>query len=440
MLKTFKGGLHIYDFKEYTNEKPVKEIESGSVYIFPLQQHIGAPLEATVKKGDYVKVGDVIADNTDAFVAVPLHSSVSGTVVAVEPRLHTSGVIITSVVIENDGQFIMSENLTPKNPDNMSSDEIIREIRNAGIVGMGGAGFPTHVKLTIPNDKRIDTLIINGAECEPYITADHRRMLELPRDVIDGVNIVKKALGVNIAYIGVENNKKDAIEVLNKEIGEDKGIKVIPLKTKYPQGGEKQLIYAITKRKVPTGGLPADVGVVVINIDTVSQISNAFRTGVPLIDRIVTVSGDCINEPSNFWVRCGMQFEDVINAAGGFSKQPKKLIMGGPMMGIAQYSTKVPVVKTTSSILALSDTGENYKDDVQCLRCGKCVENCPMNLMPLYLNKYSRNGDLEMAEKYHIMDCMECGLCSYLCPGLEGPIHNIRIAKQQIIENRRKQK
>ena len=185
--------------------------------------------------------------------------------------------------------------------------------------------------------------------------------------------------------------------------------------------------------------MPADVGVVVSNIDTVSQISNAIRTGVPLIDRIVTVSGDCIKEPSNFLVRCGMSFEDVINAAGGFSKQPNKLIMGGPMMGIAQYSTEVPVVKTTSAILALSDTGENYKDDVQCLRCGKCVESCPMNLMPLYLNKYSKNGDLKMAEKYHIMDCMECGLCSYLCPGLEGPIHNIRIAKQQIIENRRKQ-
>ena len=440
MLKTFKGGLHIHDFKEYTNQKPINKIEDASVYIFPLQQHIGAPLEATVKKGDYVKVGDVIADNTDAFVAVPLHSSVSGTVVAVEPRLHTSGVKITSVVVESDGQFVMNENLTPKNPDTMTSGEIINEIRNAGIVGMGGAGFPTHVKLTIPKDKKIDTLIINGAECEPYITADHRRMLELPDDVIDGVNIVKKALGVDIAYIGVENNKKDAIEVLQNKIGEDKGIKVIPLKTKYPQGGEKQLIYAITRRKVPTGGLPADVGVVVTNIDTVSQISNAFRTGVPLIDRIVTVSGDCIKEPSNFLVRCGMQFEDVINAAGGFSKQPNKIIMGGPMMGIAQYSTEVPVVKTTSSIIALSDTGENYKDDVQCLRCGKCVENCPMNLMPLYLNKYSRNGDLEMAEKYHIMDCMECGLCSYLCPGLEGPIHNIRIAKQQIIENKRKQK
>lgn len=439
MLKTFKGGLHIHDYKEYTNQKPIKEIESAPLYIFPIQQHIGAPLEPTVKKGDYVKVGDIIANNTEAFVSVPLHSSVSGTVVAVEPRLHTSGVKITSVVIENDGQFVMSENITPKNPDNMSAEEIISEIRNAGIVGMGGAGFPTHVKLSPPKDKKIDTLIINGAECEPYITADHRRMLEIPEAIIDGIQIVKKALGVDVAYIGIENNKKDAIEILKDKIGEDKGIKVVPLKTKYPQGGEKQLIYAITKRKVPSGGLPADVGVVVSNVDTVSQISNAIRTGIPLIDRIVTVSGDCIKEPNNFLVRCGMPFEDVIKASGGFINEPKKLIMGGPMMGIAQFSTEVPVVKTTSAILALTDTGDNYKDNTPCLKCGKCVENCPMNLMPLYLNKFARSGDLEMAEKYNIMNCMECGLCSYLCPGYEGPIHNIRIAKQQIIEKRRKQ-
>ena len=344
MLKTFKGGLHIHDYKQYTNNIPVREIEPGSVYVFPLQQHIGAPLEPTVQKGDYVKVGDVIADNKEAFVAVPLHSSVSGTVVAVEPRLHTSGVKVLSVVIENDGKFIVNEELKPKNPDTMSPDEIKQAIRNAGIVGMGGAGFPTHVKLSPPKDKNIDVLVINGAECEPYITSDHRRMLELPEAIIDGIRIVKKALGVEVAYIGVENNKKDAIKVLNSKIDDDSKIKVVPLKTKYPQGGEKQLIYAITKRKVPTGGLPADIGVVVTNIDTVSQISNAFRTGIPLIDRIVTVSGDCIKEPSNFLVRCGMQFEDVIKAAGGFSKEPKKLIMGGPMMGIAQYSTEVPLV------------------------------------------------------------------------------------------------
>ena len=439
MLKTFKGGLHIHDYKEFTNSKPIKEIESGSIYVFPLQQHIGAPLEPMVKKGDYVKVGDVIADNKDAFVTVPLHSSVSGTVVAVEPRVHPSGVKVTSVVIENDGLFEMSGEIQAQDPFEMSADEIIKCIRNFGIVGMGGAGFPTHVKLSPPKDKKIDILIVNGAECEPYITADHRRMIEMPEAIVDGINIVKRALGVDRAYIGVENNKKDAIESLNDVISSDDGIEVVALKTKYPQGGEKQLIYAVSKRRVPAGGLPSDIGVVVINIDTVAQISNAFRTGVPLIDRVVTVSGDCIKEPANFMVRCGMSFEDVINAAGGFINEPKKLIMGGPMMGIAQFTTEVSVVKTTSAILAISNTGDNYKDNVQCLKCGKCVEACPMKLMPLYLNKYARLGDLDMAEKYHIMNCMECGLCSYLCPGLEGPIHNIRISKQQIIEKRRKQ-
>ena len=287
-------------------------------------------------------------------------------------------------------------------------------------------------------DKKIDILIVNGAECEPYITADHRRMLELPDGVINGIKIVMRALGVDNALIGVENNKKDAIAALNNSICAGDGIKVVPLKTKYPQGGEKQLIYALTKRRIPVGGLPSDKGVVVINVDTVSQISKAFKTGIPLIDRVVTVSGDCIKEPSNFMIRCGMSFEDVISASGGFLNEPKKLIMGGPMMGIAQFTTEVPVVKTTSAIIAVSDTGDNYKENVQCLKCGKCVEACPMKLMPLYLNKYARLGDLEMAEKYNIMNCMECGLCSYLCPGLEGPIHNIRIAKQQIIEKRRK--
>ena len=438
MLKTFKGGLHIHDYKEYTCKKPIKEIKGGNVHIFPLQQHIGAPLEATVQKGDYVKVGEIIADNKDAFVAVPLHSSISGNVLAVEPRINTQGIKVMSVVIENDGLYVEKEGLTPKNPEEMSSQEIINEIRNAGIVGMGGAGFPTHVKLSPPKEKKIDALIINGAECEPFITSDHRKMLEVPDAVIDGVNIVKKALGVNVAYIGIENNKKDAIEMLKSRLDNNGGIKIIPLKTKYPQGGEKQLIYAITGRKVPTGGLPADVGVVVTNIDTVSQISNAFRTGMPLIDRVVTVSGDCIAEPGNFLARCGMQFKDIIEAAGGFNKQPEKLIMGGPMMGVAQYTTEVPVVKTTSSILAISDMGEKYQKNIQCIKCGQCVVNCPMKIMPLYVNRYSKSSDLEMAQKYHIMDCIECGLCAYLCPAQESIVHNIRIAKQQIIENRRK--
>lgn len=439
MFKTFKGGLHIDDHKSCTNKIPIRVIDGGAVHVFPLQQHIGAPLDLLVAVGDKVKVGDVLADNRNAFLTVPLHSSISGTIKAIEQRYHPSGAKVTSVVIENDGLYEVSETVTPKNPDKMTPDEIIAVIRDAGIVGMGGAGFPTHVKLSPPKDKKITHIIVNGAECEPYLTSDHRRMLEAPGEIIDGLKIVMKALGLKEGYIGIEVNKPDAIETMSSQIDKNAGIHIIPLKTKYPQGAEKQLIYAITKKQVPSGGLPADAGAIVINIDTVTQISKAFRLGMPLIDRIVTMSGDCIANPCNLQVRCGMLFEDVIAEAGGFSSEPQKLIMGGPMMGIAQFTTQVPVIKTTSGILALSKAEVGYDGDTPCLRCGKCVEHCPMHLMPLYINKAILKSDLEQAQKYNVMDCIECGICSYLCPGMQSPLHNIRVAKQQIAENRRKQ-
>ena len=438
MPKTFKGGLHINDYKELTSSVPIKVIDGSDIHVFPLQQHIGAPLEPTVKVGDKVKVGDVIANNNLAFVSAPIHSSVSGTVKAIEPRNHPSGTKVTSIIIENDYRYEVSPDITPKNPDNMSSSEIVKVIRDAGIVGMGGAGFPTHVKLSPPPEKKITHVIVNGAECEPYLTSDHRRMLEIPEEVIDGLQIIMKALQLSDGYIGIEVNKPDAI-IEMKKAANGTSIKIVELKTKYPQGAEKQLIYAITKKQVPAGGLPSDVGVIVMNIDTVVQISKAFRTGLPLIERIVTMSGDCISNPCNLQVRCGMSFLDLIEKCGGFSKEPKKLIMGGPMMGIAQFTTDVPVIKTTSGIIALSDAGDNFEDDTPCLKCGKCVTHCPMRLMPLYLNKFSKNNNLDMAEKYNITDCIECGICSYLCPGMQSPLHSIRVAKQKIIENKRKQ-
>ncbi len=440
MAFTFKGGLHIKDSKEYTQGMAIKKIDGAKQHIYPLQQHIGAPLEAVVKVGDEVKVGDVIADNTEAFVSVPLHSSVSGKVTAIKPHYSPLGAKATSIFIENDELYTPSENIVPKDPDKMTGKEIIEVIHCAGIVGMGGAGFPTHVKLSPPPEKKIEYIIVNGAECEPYLTADHRRMLESPEKIIDGLKIVMKALEVKKGYIGIELNKPDAIEVMKKAAAEETDINIMPMKTKYPQGAEKQLIHAITKKQVPSGGLPADVGVVVLNIDTVTQISQAFRTGMPLIDRIITISGDCIKNPSNLLVRTGMPFEDLIDACGGFSKEAKKLIMGGPMMGTSQFTTEVPVVKTTSGILALGDEGNNYEEDTPCLKCGKCVSHCPMHLMPLYLNKFARKNDLESAEKYNVMDCIECGICSYLCPGMQGPTHNIRAAKQKIIEKRRNNK
>ncbi len=439
MFHTFKGGMHIPDYKELTSAKPITSLDGDKIHIYPLQQHIGAPLEPKVEKGEVVKVGQVLADS-DAFVSTPVHSSVSGTVIDIKPYLHPSGAKVTAVFVENDFMYTKCDDIKPYNPDNMSKEEMLAVIRNSGIVGMGGAGFPTHVKLSPPPEKKIEYLIINSAECEPYITADHRRMLEEPDSIIDGIGIVLKILGLSVGYIGIETNKPDAISIMKEKAAESGNVKVVPLKAKYPQGAEKQLIYAVTKKQVPSGGLPADVGAIVINVDTVSQISKTFRTGMPLTKRVVTISGDAIENPSNFEVYTGVTFQYLIDAAGGFSADVKKLVMGGPMMGIAQFSTEPPVVKTTSSILALSEEGGNYDDYSPCIRCGKCVDHCPMRLMPLYLSKFSVENNLEKAEEYNILDCIECGLCSYLCPGKQSPLHNIRIAKQKIIENRRKNK
>ncbi len=435
MAFTFRGGLHIPDHKTTTNRLPIKPVDGAAVHIYPVQQHIGAPLEPKVQVGDTVCVGDLIADS-EAFVSVPVHSSISGTVTAIKPHLHPSGREITSIFIENDGEYRVSESITPKNPDEMTPAEMLEVIHKAGIMGMGGAGFPTHIKLSPPPEKKITHVIVNGAECEPYLTSDHRRMVETPEIVIDGLKICMKLLGLSKGYIGVETNKQNAIRALKKV--KDDSIEVVSLMTKYPQGAEKQMINAVTGRKVPAGGLPADAGAIVLNVDTVTNISRAFRTGMPAITRVVTMSGDCMGMPANFEVRTGMPVAALIEAAGGFAKTPEKLIMGGPMMGLALYSEEVPVIKTTSAILALSRAEKIHNADTTCIRCGKCVECCPMHLMPLYINKYILEGDLKTAEKYGVMNCMECGICSYLCPGMQSPLNNIRVAKQTITEERRK--
>ena len=435
MAFTFKGGLHIPDHKNATNRLPIKAIEGSDIHIYPVIQHIGAPLDVKISVGDKVCVGDVLADS-EAFMSVPVHSSVSGMVTDIKPHIHPSGNMVLSVFVENDKLYTVSEKVTPKDPDKMTKEEMLEVIRNAGIMGMGGAGFPTHIKLNPSADKKITHIIVNGAECEPYLTSDHRRMLETPEVIIDGLRICMKLLGLKKGYIGIESNKPDAVKALKKVKGAN--IDVITLVTKYPQGAEKQLIKAITKKEVPSGALPADAGAIVLNIDTVTNISRAFRTGMPVITRIVTLSGDAIKEPQNFEVRTGMPIEKVIERAGGFTKTPEKVIIGGPMMGTAQFSLDVPVIKTTSAILSLKKAEEICEEDNSCIRCGKCVECCPMKLMPLYLNKYIKEGNLEMAEKYNVLDCIECGICSYLCPGMQGPLNNIRVAKQQILENRRK--
>ncbi len=437
LFKTFKGGLHVPDHKEETNKKPIKIAEGAPVHIFPLQQHIGALLEAKVNVGDYVKVGEVIADST-AYMSVPIHSSISGTVTAVKPYIHPSGAEVTSIFIENDFKYEVSDEISPKNVDTMSKQEIISVIRNAGIVGMGGAGFPTHVKLSPPEGKEVKYLIMNAAECEPYLTSDHRRILEQAEEVVFGFRICLKLFDLEKGYIGIEANKPDAAKRL-RDLKDNK-IEVVELKTKYPQGSEKHIIKAITGKKVPAGGLPVDAGAIVINVDTAYEIAQAFKIGMPVINRIITVAGDCIKEPSNLAVRLGTPFNFVIEQAGGIVGDARKIIMGGPMMGIAQYSLDVPTIKTTSGILALSESATIFDENSPCIKCGKCVKYCPMHLMPLYLSKFAEAGDLEMCEKYNIMNCIECGLCSYLCPGRRSPVQNIRVAKQKINEKRRSKK
>lgn len=437
MFKTFKGGLHVPDHKEDTNKIPSREIDGAPVHIFPLHQHIGAMLDAKVSVGDYVKVGTVLADS-DAYLSVPLHSSVSGTVTDIKPYYHPSGTETTAIFVQNDFKYEQEKPAEPKRLDSMTAEEIVAVIRRAGIVGMGGAGFPTHAKLSPPKDKKVTHVIVNAAECEPYLTSDHRRLLEEPEKVAAGLRVCLKLFGLEKGYIGIEANKPDAVEKLNSL--KDKRIEVVPLKTKYPQGSEKHLIKAVMGKSVPSGGLPVDAGAIVINVDTAYEIANAFELGMPVVSRIITVAGDCIKEPCNLKVRLGTPFEFVINAAGGYKMQPKKLINGGPMMGIAQYTDKVPTIKTTSAILALSEAADVYDGNSPCIHCGKCVTHCPMHLMPFKLARYASENDLEMCEKFHITDCIECGLCSYLCPGKQSPVQNIRMAKQKIVEKRRRKK
>lgn len=436
MAATFKGGFHIRDYKELTKDIPVLDLPDCDTHIFPMRQHIGAPLHSLVEIGDKVTVGQKIADSAE-FVSAPVHSSVSGTVTDIKPYFHDSGTMVEAIFIENDKQYTVSEQICPKDYESMTKEQILSVIREAGIVGMGGAGFPTHIKLS-PKTK-VDHIIVNGAECEPYITADHRYMLENADDIIYGLKAAMKALGLSDGHIGVELNKKNGIESLKNSTEFNSHIHIIALKTKYPQGAEKQLIKAVTKRNVPAGKLPADAGVVVINIATAVAIANAFKMGMPAIEKNVTVSGDAVNKPSNFRVRTGVPVSFLIEHAGGFKVQPQKVISGGPMMGITQYNIDYPVTKTTSSVLLIAKAEKTYDADAPCIRCGKCVEHCPMNLMPLKLAEAAKKGDLETAEKYNVLECIECGLCSYICPANKNLLQHIRMIKPEVMKKKREE-
>ncbi len=428
-LITFKGGIHPPYNKEKTCDAKIKKLTpKKSVYI-PLQQHIGAVCEPLVKKGDYVKMYQKIGDS-GAFVSSPVHSSVSGTVTDVKKCLHPNGGKVTTVIIESDGNYIKDESLKPhKSLDELSPEEIIEIVREAGIVGMGGAGFPAHIKMNVPKNKKAEYVIINGAECEPYLSGDHRSMVTYPDKIIFGIKAIMKASGAEKAIIAIEDNKRDAEHILTEKIASETNINLSVMKTKYPQGSEKHIIKSILDREVPSGGLPVDVGVIVNNIDTCIAVANAVTNGEPAVTRRLTVAGEGISWPGVFEVPVGMLVSELIEEAGGLNGNARKLIMGGPMMGTALFETEVPVIKTTSGILALSRGEVRKYEEGPCLRCGKCVEVCPMNLMPLELAKAGRTNDVEKAVEFSARDCIECGSCSFICPSGRYLVENIRLAK-----------
>ena len=437
---TFRGGIHPPEHKELTEHKPIVKLDAPKMVILPLRQHIGAMLDPLVKVGDSVCMGQKIADS-EQFVSAPVHSSVSGKVVKIEEYFHPSGMKIPAVFIENDGKDELDPSIEPIGDyRRLSPPDISKAARQAGLVGMGGAGFPTHIKLMPPKDKKVEYLIINGAECEPYLTSDHRVMLEEGEEVIYGLKVMMHNFGVDKAYLAIEENKMDAVEHMQKLLNGDTSIEVCVLKTKYPQGSEKHLIKAVSGREVPSGKLPIDAGAVVNNIDTCTALARVMKTGMPLIRRIVTVSGLGVKKPCNFEVRIGTDFQTLFDAAGGLKEDVKKIIMGGPMMGIAQYDLRTPVVKGTSGLLALLENEVIWEKEMPCTRCAKCVDGCPMGLMPLYLSAYSKKEDYDMMIKYHITDCIECGSCSYVCPSRKNPLQRIRIGKQLTMQRLREQK
>jgi electron transport complex protein RnfC len=427
-LKVFKGGIKPPHNKGTENIETI-EMPLPKKVIIPMQQHIGAPLTPLVKKGDTVKLGQKIGDST-AYVSSPVHASVSGKVTAVQPIISVSGAEVMAVEIEPDGLQELHESVVPPVLDDQES--IFNAIRESGIVGLGGAGFPTAVKLKAPAGKKFDVLVINGAECEPYITSDYREMIENTENVLEGIKLVMDIAGVEKALIGIEDNKPEAIKKLSEGAKKYDNIEVVKLRSRYPQGGEKQLIYAVTGRIVPSGGLPADVGVVVQNVNTVSFLASYFKTGMPLIKKRITVAGSAIAKAANVLVPIGTQLSDIIEFCGGLKEKPGKVIMGGPMMGIAQYTLDTPLLKQNNAILVLSVEDSQTPEESACIRCGRCVQACPMNLMPLYINACMEAGKVEDTLKYHVNDCIECGCCSYICPASRKLVQSIRYAKSEL--------
>ena len=434
---TFTGGIHPYDGKELSKSKRIKDYEPLGDMVYPLSQHIGAPAKPVVDKGDEVRVGQMIAE-AGGFVSAPIYSTVSGKVKAIEPRRIASGDMVMSIVIDNDHRFEEVAWPAVKPFEELSKEEKINLIKDAGIVGMGGAGFPTAVKLSPKEPEKIEYVIVNCAECEPYLTSDYRKMLEEPEKLIEGLKVSLSLFDNARGILAVEDNKRDCIIRLQRLTKNEPKITVKALKTKYPQGSERQLIYATTGRAINSSMLPADAGCVVNNVDTVIAIYNAVIEGRPLMYRIVTVTGDAIKEPQNFRVRIGTNYHELIDAAGGFKKDPVKIISGGPMMGQALFDTNIPVTKASSALLCLTKDEVSAYETTACVNCGKCAEVCPGRILPKQLSEFAEHGMEEEFVANNGMECCECGCCSYICPAKRPLTQNIKSMRKIALSHKKK--
>lgn len=438
-LRTFKGGVHPYDGKDLSKSKPIKDLPPKGELVFPLSQHIGAPAKPIVSVGDSVIKGQKIAE-AGGFVSAPIYSSVCGIVRAIEPRRVAVGDMVNSIVIECDDRDEEAEYTETEDISSLSREEIISKIQEAGIVGMGGAGFPTHVKLSPKEPDKIDYIIANCAECEPYLTSDYRRMVEEPEKLVGGMRVILQLFPNAKGVFGVENNKPDCIQKLQELTKDEPRMEVCPLRTKYPQGGERQLIHAVTGRDINSRMLPADAGAIVDNVETMVAVYNAVRFGRPLIERIFTVTGDAVCEPRNFRISIGTSFSDLLEAAGGLIHEPEKMIAGGPMMGFALFGTDIPTTKTTSALLCMTKDQASEFEETACINCGRCVEACPEQLVPSRLADYANHGQSDLFEKWYGLECIECGSCSYGCPAKRPLAQSIKTMKKQVLASKRAKK
>ena len=436
-VTTFKGGVHPYDGKELAMDKAIVDLRPEGVMVYPLSQHIGAPAKPLVQKGERVLLGQKIAE-ANGFISAPVISSVSGTVKSIEKRLTVGGAMVESIVVDNDQQYESIPGFGEKRDYKaMSREEIVNIVRDAGIVGLGGAGFPTFVKLSPKDINKIDLFLVNGAECEPYLTSDYRDMMEMPEKLIGGLQVVLSIFPNAKGKICIEDNKPEAIKLLTEKTKGMDNIEVVALRTRYPQGGERQLIYAASGRKINSSMLPADAGVVVDNVDTVVAIYEAVCESKPLIRKILTVTGDAVVSPGNFRVPLGTDYQQVIAAAGGFSEEPEKIISGGPMMGMPLFKLDIPVTKNSSSILAFKKDQVAEEATTPCINCGRCVTACPENLMPTLMMVASLQKNTERFEKLYGMECIECGCCSYVCPARRPLTQGFKQMKRKVNAEKR---